>query len=619
MDYFAKTSNNVHLSEDKRTIKHVKYARGLSNNYGSIVMPSTEKKIHRWKFRINHQYLLDITFGIDSAPGIMDDTLAVGGDEPFYWRQDRENYGWRIDTNTFTMSKENINGPYGNKCYKNDIIEMILDLSNATLSFRINNQDEAVCFKNIKQKSDLSYLMVVSAFSARSSVTLLSESDSINNNITMDNIEPQKKQTQPTVNYPSNDTSKEEKEEILKLKDEIKTLKDKLKNATIEELKTDNEKQTKEITELKAQSTEKEEALLKLNNKEKEFKEQNESQEKTISDLTQQLKTLEQNKTNYNAKMEESKKEIKTLKQKQKKDIGKLNKDIEKLNQEKIKKEDGYNKTIKEKADAIAKLEEQLSQQKMDNDNNKNHSLIEKLKSDHATEIKALNDENKDKTEQITKLEEELSKMLPKVAAIATTTGDDQINQSKTEVGDITDKPIIQDILKTAAYDKMASDEKEDLTTMQITLTDHKIIERLKDCVKDLMVVDAQGNTTNLCKIDSNGKNNQDGLDYTLTFDGDYDKYCADEEAIELFKKNAIDRLAKVLSIDSSLIKITGLKKGSIIVDFTIEEKGVNEIFEIMVVPELEENEEEKEEKKEYISTEFGLTRSASKSSIPPT
>eukprot|EP01083_Nonionella_stella_P266510 901477_1 len=131
MDYFAKTSNNVHLSEDKRTIKHVSYARGLSNNYGSIVMPSTEKKTHRWKFRINHQYLLDITFGIDSAPGIMDDTLAVGGDQPFYWRQDRENYGWRIDTNTFTMSKENINGPYGNKCYKNDIIEMILDLSNA--------------------------------------------------------------------------------------------------------------------------------------------------------------------------------------------------------------------------------------------------------------------------------------------------------------------------------------------------------------------------------------------------------------------------------------------------------------------------------------------------------
>eukprot|EP01083_Nonionella_stella_P058175 152461_1 len=139
----------------------------------------------------------------------------------------------------------------------------------------------------------------------------------------------------------------------------------------------------------------------------------------------------------------------------------------------------------------------------MDNDNNKNHSLIEKLKSDHATEIKALNDENKDKTEQITKLEKELSKMLPKAAATTTTTAGNQIDEGKKKLNGIENDPRLTETLNMP-IDNEGSDVP-DLTEVRITLTDHKITERIKDFAKD-MFVDLDGESINLIKVVPVGK-----------------------------------------------------------------------------------------------------------------
>eukprot|EP01084_Bolivina_argentea_P261474 441877_1 len=122
---------------------------------------------------------------------------------------------------------------------------------------------------------------------------------------------------------------------------------------------------------------------------------------------------------------------------------------------------------------------------------------------------------------------------------------------------------------------------------VNISFTNIKIQEKL------LAEWSNDENTFDLLEIKRKENDNDNGeeeqeLGFTLKFNQDFALYEGDAEEQKKFQDNVIAILAKKLSIDPNSIIIGELREGSVIVDFTIDKKGTQEIFENIILPQYE-------------------------------
>eukprot|EP01084_Bolivina_argentea_P092817 166963_1 len=120
------------ISNSQRTVKLKD--KNLTSCYGAIVIPSIGDSIHRWKFRVDK--LGNMAIGIDEAPGASKEGWFIN-------QNDTKNYAWGNWGKKCSQGTQKV---YGTMYGTGDIIEMILNLSDGTLSYSKNEQIQGVAF-----------------------------------------------------------------------------------------------------------------------------------------------------------------------------------------------------------------------------------------------------------------------------------------------------------------------------------------------------------------------------------------------------------------------------------------------------------------------------------------
>ena len=162
----TKLPDSVMLSNHACTVKQTKTKEVTT--YGMVPILSTSKMIHEWKFLINR-------FGSSPAIGI---EQIEGREQPrhrhklFYYSVQSDIINYAFDNEALKWSQGTLAQSYGSKYNDGDTVEMILNLSNGTLSYEINDKDQGVCF-NVKQEADLYYILAIALFDIDDSITLL--------------------------------------------------------------------------------------------------------------------------------------------------------------------------------------------------------------------------------------------------------------------------------------------------------------------------------------------------------------------------------------------------------------------------------------------------------------
>eukprot|EP01084_Bolivina_argentea_P187040 322270_1 len=163
-EYFDTIGANAEIDEEKTTITNTHKQYRYASAYGRIKILSTETGIHKWKFKINgsKEYMSigieedgfkNLNQGVHFRKGISYALMCTGG----------------------TTKNGKLNSSYLPNGYKKgDIVEIILNLSNKTISFIVNDQHNGEpAYKNILQRESLSYRMIVCTFDKGDGATLL--------------------------------------------------------------------------------------------------------------------------------------------------------------------------------------------------------------------------------------------------------------------------------------------------------------------------------------------------------------------------------------------------------------------------------------------------------------
>eukprot|EP01084_Bolivina_argentea_P231453 390326_1 len=274
MEHFKTVCKNIAVSNNKHTITP-SYYDNLSSpmSYGAVVIHSTTTVWHKWKFCIEGERSSNICIGIEQLPTHPDCNIS-------FWSQKRPQnkmvYCRIIGGDKMSNDKSvERRSKYGKRWNIGAIVEMILDLSNGTLSYSVNNKSEGVCYK-IKQSPDISYVMAVNMHCAEDKVTLLdySYNDNANNN--------EMKQNEDIIVLKEEIKKQQNNKdkEILRLKNEMKQFQE-AQNNKISTLKEQNNRLIDENTLLK-------DKVNKLENDQKELVLENNTLKIQIKQLKKQ-------------------------------------------------------------------------------------------------------------------------------------------------------------------------------------------------------------------------------------------------------------------------------------------------------------------------------------------
>ena len=125
--------------------------------YGSQCIPSLDGSIYSWKFKILRERS-PICIGIGETKYFRKDNghFNDGNYQTKYYAlwDDGDRNKW--DHNGLIIEEDNTH-----EFSQNDSCLMILDLTNRTLSYQINNKEKYVAFKNIATGIDIEYCMRV--------------------------------------------------------------------------------------------------------------------------------------------------------------------------------------------------------------------------------------------------------------------------------------------------------------------------------------------------------------------------------------------------------------------------------------------------------------------------
>ena len=156
IEYFAIIGSRINLSTDRLTITKDKYAmeNWLNTSYGKIDILSTSESIATWKIKVGKfNHMGNICMGITSTTNCTDKDFT----------EDKEGHLYAVsDAGTIFQSYI---GPQWNDALKygsNDIVTIILNLKDATLSYAINEKEAVVGWSNIKIDNNVSYRFAVS-------------------------------------------------------------------------------------------------------------------------------------------------------------------------------------------------------------------------------------------------------------------------------------------------------------------------------------------------------------------------------------------------------------------------------------------------------------------------
>ena len=166
------------LELKERTIKIKKFGKNMRRNYDIYYQTAYLKRIcskngiYKWKFKIlswsnrinsNWNFIIGIWKIGSSDKRTMGDIFATKKENSYAFVSsasylvDPKKTGW------YLKSKK-----YGFKCNEGDIIEMILDLNEATLEYTVNNKKCGIAFKVSKQYD---YMAAVSLYTGTNSST----------------------------------------------------------------------------------------------------------------------------------------------------------------------------------------------------------------------------------------------------------------------------------------------------------------------------------------------------------------------------------------------------------------------------------------------------------------
>ena len=164
-EYFSKCGKYAVISNDKLTITNTAKSGEWSTCYGIQAIESNTELIHVWKIKINNSHSMGyISIGIDSS-----DAQFV--DHGFLFKSSSENYCFRADGYKISKGVQ-IHG-YCNGFFDNDVVEVIVNLSKAEISFTVNDKNQGVAYSNITKRDDIKYRLAVYTYKTNESVTLL--------------------------------------------------------------------------------------------------------------------------------------------------------------------------------------------------------------------------------------------------------------------------------------------------------------------------------------------------------------------------------------------------------------------------------------------------------------
>ena len=170
MDYFEHyNAEKIRVNEARDTI--TKLTGDLASCYGVVKIPSLEKGIHRWTFKVREQ---------SAFTGIgIDETKYLRKDQGFfanmYWQQISIMHGLWSDgqISSATLGVYNRNRYKSVMYEKGDVVEMTLDLKARTLEFLVNEKGSVV-LADISTGEDIEYAMVVCLYETQDCIQLLS-------------------------------------------------------------------------------------------------------------------------------------------------------------------------------------------------------------------------------------------------------------------------------------------------------------------------------------------------------------------------------------------------------------------------------------------------------------
>lgn len=146
-------SDKYEVSNDGFTVTKIGYS--MSVCYGSEVIPSSNGGIYHWKFKIKREAFMAI--GIDEAKHIREDFgnfVTYGSESKMYsLYSDGDGRQWDRDEYIDKGSSFRFND--------NDIVMMTLNLSDKSLSYKINDGIEKALFTDIAIGPGIDYCMAV--------------------------------------------------------------------------------------------------------------------------------------------------------------------------------------------------------------------------------------------------------------------------------------------------------------------------------------------------------------------------------------------------------------------------------------------------------------------------
>ena len=151
----------MRLSDDKKTVtKDIR--GGINVCYGNITIKSNSNFIYTWSIQINHGG--DGIFVI----GISADWKKT--DLAFYKQRHFDNYGyngysgWKVSKGSFK--------PFHRRYGTNDVIHMILNMKEGTLSFKRNNEKQKLAYK-VAKSNNIEYKLGIGLLDRKDSVTII--------------------------------------------------------------------------------------------------------------------------------------------------------------------------------------------------------------------------------------------------------------------------------------------------------------------------------------------------------------------------------------------------------------------------------------------------------------
>eukprot|EP01084_Bolivina_argentea_P314136 544103_1 len=168
----------IKITENRATMMNTAYGGKSANMrwstcYGSIKIPSFRKVIYCWRFRIvkktsNMGIGISETIYTRKNKCFMGGKLNSNGARYGYWH-----HGFKWDSETHYLVK------YYTAYGTGDIVEMILNMNNRTLSYAINDDVVNVAFYDIKTGENIEYCMAISTLYKGDSVSILNYSETI--------------------------------------------------------------------------------------------------------------------------------------------------------------------------------------------------------------------------------------------------------------------------------------------------------------------------------------------------------------------------------------------------------------------------------------------------------